>query len=56
MDNHKEKEIKRMLDILNKTMSNIESKLNDGKTLKDAELRFLDHYPELRRKYLDLLS
>lgn len=52
----KKEELKKLLKILNKTMISIEKKIDDGKSLKDAELRFLNNYPEIRKKYETLIE
>lgn len=43
-------EIKRNIKIVEKTLDNIRKKVESGEVLRDQELRFLEHYPELIKK------
>jgi len=41
------KELKEDIELLKQTKENIKNKVDKGETLRDQELRFLEHYPDL---------
>ncbi len=43
-------ELKKSIEILKKARKSIEDKLNNGDTLRDQDLRFLEHYPDILRQ------
>jgi len=43
------KELKESIGLLIKTRKNLTAKVNKGETLRDQELRFLEHYPDILR-------
>lgn len=50
------KSYREALEALEFAFKNIQAKAKSGKFLRDQELRFLDHYPETRRKYEMLIA
>jgi hypothetical protein len=45
-----------MLETLELSRKNIDAKAKAGKVLRDQELRFINHYPETRKKYELLIA
>ena len=50
------KSYREALETLEKAKQNIDTKTKEGKSLRDQELRFLDHYPETRKKFEMLIA
>lgn len=44
------KELKEDIELLIKAKDSIKNKLDDGDSLRDQDLRFLDHYPDILRR------
>jgi len=44
------KELKENIDLLKQAKASIKNKLDKGETLRDQDLRFLEHYPDILRE------
>jgi len=44
------KELKESIDLLKQAKTSIKNKLDKGETLRDQDLRFLEHYPDILRE------